>query len=250
MPLRALSLVAFYEGRLGESAELEGQILRIAETADERYDVVYSWGMRALIATYQGDPDAARSAAERACDEADRLGNTHMRALSAYCRGEALAKQDPDEALVWLGEAIRIARGLRVRLIEAIALVTRSSIRAREGEPGPALGSLREAVVRLRHGGNWTHQWTTLRNLVFLLARVGADEPAVELLGAIDTTTTSAGAYGTDAERLRDTTLRLRERLDGRRFADAHARGRHRNDAEAVDAALVAIDRQLSEVAG
>ncbi len=241
LPLRAWSLTAFYDGRLETSADLEAQGLALAEATGDQYHVVYAWVMRALIATYRGEPDAGLAAAERAVREADRLGNTHMRALAAYCRGEALAPQDPAAALPWLGEAVEGARRMGARLVEAISLVTWSSVHAERGEPQAALDAFREVITRLRRGGNWTHQWTALRNLVFLLVRLGADEEATELIGAIETTSTAARVYGEDATRLQEVVDRLHARLGPARYTEARDRGRRMDDIEALDAALAAI---------
>lgn len=245
LPLKALALVAFFSGRLDESLQHEAQILSLAEAAGDTYNVIYVWVMRALIATYRRDPATATDAASRARAHADELGNTHLRAIAYYACGEALAEQDPDAALRWVDEAIALARDVGARLPEAVALVTRSSLHGARGEPTVALRSFREAIARLRRGGDWTHQWTALRNLVFLLARLGADRPASALIGAFETTTTAAEVYGADAQRLRATAHDLRTRLGERRFADAHAEGRRMTDSEAVEAALTAIDERL-----
>lgn len=98
----------------------------------------------------------------------------------------------------------------------------------------------------LRRGGDWTHQWTTLRNLVFLPVRLGAAEAAeaaVELIGALETSATAARVYGADAARLRAATGQLRDRLGEASFDAAYERGRRMTDPEAVDVALTAIDR-------
>ncbi|MDP9021954.1 MAG: winged helix-turn-helix domain-containing protein [Actinomycetota bacterium] len=242
VPLRALSLVAFYDGRLDESLEQEAEILKLATANDRPYDATYVWIMRTLIWTYADELEEALTAADRAGARAERLGNRHLLALAAYCRGEALAAAGSDDALGWIEEALTTARELGVPLVEAIALVTRSSLRARQGDPAAALQSFRAAIVRLRRGGDWTHQWTTLRNLVFLLARIDAHEPATVLLGAIDATGTSARIYGEDAERLRSVKAQLRSSLGASRFTEAHDRGRHMTDAGAVEVALATID--------
>lgn len=250
VPLRALSLVAFYDGRLDESLDREAEILEVATAHDRHYDATYVWIMRTLIRTYAGELEDALTAADRAGAWAERLGNRHLLAMVAYARGEALAAAGSDDALRWTEQALATARELRVPLVEAIALVTHSSLRARHGDPAAALRSFQRAILRLRRGANWTHQWTTLRNLVFLLARIGGHEPATVLLGAIHGTATSARIYGEDAQQLRSVEQRLRSSLGGSDFTEAHDRGRHMTDAEAVDVALAAIDEQLDALDG
>ncbi|WP_051399497.1 BTAD domain-containing putative transcriptional regulator [Haloechinothrix halophila] len=246
LPLRALSLVAFFQGTLEMSSQLEAEVRDLAEAVGDRYHVAYAWVMWTLIATYRGEADAALAAARRAGQEAAALGNTHMRALTAYCRGEALAPQDPDAAVPWLDEAVGAAHEIGTRLVEAIALVTRSSVRAERGDPDAALASFWEAIDRLRRGGDWTHQWTTLRNLVFLLVRLGtaeAAEAAAGLIGALETSATAAQVYGADAARLRAVTAQLRDRLGKVGFDAEYERGRRMTDPDAVDVALTTIDR-------
>ncbi|MDP8927962.1 MAG: hypothetical protein M3O70_05105, partial [Actinomycetota bacterium] len=241
-PLRALSLAAFFAGRLDESEQLELEVLRLAEAVGDAQNMIEALGMQALIATYGGDPDVGVDLAQQACRHADHLGNTHMRAFSLYCRGEALTRCAPDEALSDLEQSEALARSVGARLIEGVALVSIGSLRAGRGEPTAALHALRRAVNYWRHGGDWTHQWTTLRNLLFLFVRLGEDEAAATLLGAAETTTTSPKVYGADADRLRESAALLRRRLGHDRHHRAWLRGTRKTDQEAVAFALESID--------
>jgi hypothetical protein len=49
-----------------------------------------------------------------------------------------------------------------------------------------ALRGYRDVVAYFARTGNWTHQWTTLRNLADLLRRLGDAEPAAVLDAAAD----------------------------------------------------------------
>lgn len=88
----------------------------------------------------------------------------------------------------------------------------------------------------------WAHQWTTLRNLILLLTRVGEDEAAATLIGAVQTSSTAATAYGADAERMADAEARLRDRLSGPQYETRWSLGKQMREHEVVGYALAAID--------
>jgi len=73
----------------------------------------------------------------------------------------------------------------------------------------------------------------TIRNVVDLLLRAGADESAAVLHSVVTSRTTAAHAFGADAERLDEARDILRRRLGAETFAAA-VRGAAMNDHEAV----------------
>ena len=76
--------------------------------------------------------------------------------------------------------------------------------------------------------GVWTHQWTTLRNLVQLLVRMDSWESAAVLSGAVSAHGAAAQGFGADAERMHLATEQLAERLGPSRWSAAAAPGCHR----------------------
>ena len=90
------------------------------------------------------------------------------------------------------------------------------------------------------------HQWTTLRNLVQLLLRIGCSEDAAVLIHAIEASKTAAAAFGTDAERMADATGTLQTALGECRWSSAVARGAALSDDAAVAFARDAINRAIS----
>jgi hypothetical protein len=99
----------------------------------------------------------------------------------------------------------------------------------------------------------WHHQWTTLRNLVPQLVRVGSAEAAATLLGALDAADTAA--YGSDADSLAEAAAGLTATLGPAGYADAVAAGSTLGPdgtvayaLSAVDAALTSIDPDLDDV--
>jgi hypothetical protein len=87
-------------------------------------------------------------------------------------------------------------RALGERYLTGVALVSVASVRSRHGDPRQALEIFRDAVQHWHRAGNWTQQGTTVRNVVGLLVRLGADEPAALLYGAVSTHSTAAPVFG------------------------------------------------------
>lgn len=120
--------------------------------------------------------------------------------------------------------------------------MTAASLRARHGDLGEAI-DFAAAVRQWRRAGNWTQQWTTLRNVIDLFARLAADETAVVLSAALRTSRRAAPLYGSDAARLADTDGALRARLPQRVHRQCSARGAEMTDDEAVSFAIAELSR-------
>src|SRR5690606_2667591 len=97
----------------------------------------------------------------------------------------ALLDRDPEAAFDHLAEAITQARFVGHRLVEGVALVSTCSLRARVGGMAEAMQTFDEVIRHWQGLADRTHQLTTLRNLVVLLARADAPAEAAELLGAV-----------------------------------------------------------------
>jgi hypothetical protein len=97
-----------------------------------------------------------------------------------------------------------------------------------------------------RRAGNDTLQTNALRNLLVLLARVGADE-AVAL---VDAALPPAAVYAAEAARLDRARAAVAERLGAARLAALHRRGARLTPSQVVDEALNAIDAALDRLTG
>lgn len=242
-PLMALSDVALYEGRLEERTELGERVTALARAAGEPYLESLGCLQQGLGLAYTGRTDEALACAERGRALAQVTGNPTLTAWHLYLEAEVLLDAEPDRALVLLERAVVTAESVGNRFAAGVARVSAASLRARHGEPRRALTGFREVIEHWHQVGDWTHQWTTLRNLIVLFSRVGATGPAAVLYGAVATADSGAAAYGDDAERLEATALALRGASAD--FARDEARGRAMDPDEVVAYALEQIDRLL-----
>jgi hypothetical protein len=161
-----------------------------------------------------------------------------------YAAGEARLESEPDVAVTLVEEALARAEALTERYLTGVALVSAASLRGRHGDPDRTLRLFAEVMKRWHDAGDWTHQWTTVRNVIDLLARVGADEPAAVLHGAVTSRTTAAPVFGADAERLDRTRRLVVKRLGAAGWAAAVDRGTRLSDDEVVRYAREVIRRR------
>jgi hypothetical protein len=103
--------------------------------------------------------------------------------------------------------------------------VSASSLRGRHGDAREAVRLFLEVIPLWQRAGNWTQQWTTVRNVIELFVRLGVNRPAAVLIGAVEAATTAAPVFGADAERLTHARQTLTSRLGARELAAAIAEG-------------------------
>jgi predicted ATPase len=132
-----------------------------------------------LAAVYAGDVITAETVLDRARAWAAEHGAPTDVAVARYATGELLGPETT--AVEHYEQAIALTRDVGSTFVEGIATVGLASIQAAAGRPDDAL-RLYERVVRYwLRTGNWTQQWTTLRNLATLLAELG-DQPTADIL--------------------------------------------------------------------
>jgi hypothetical protein len=174
------------------------------------------------------------------------LGNPSQLAWAAYLQGEAVLDRDPRRAADLLDEAIALAAPVGNHFVHGVSLVSACSAGGRSSDPHAAVAPFRDAIDHWSRAGDRTHQWTTLRNLVEVLARTGADEAAAVILAAGAASPGAPPVYGIGAERLAQVERSLRQRLGPDRFARARRRGRGLDD----DAAVVAFALEVLDGLG
>jgi predicted ATPase/DNA-binding SARP family transcriptional activator len=239
--LEVLSDVCLLAGDLERSAAWARQAAQVSAAAGHDVDATLELANVTLAGCYAGEPvegvlaETLRTAAASQSPTA--------RAMALFVEGEVRADSDPDRAMAALEESRRVAEQVRNRFVGGLAMTSAISLRARHGEPGPAAYRLfAEAVAHWRVTGNRTLQLTTLRNLVILLVRAGADVAAVELAAAIAARTDIHTTYGEEARRLRDAAGTARSRLPERVSGEATTRGSARTLDDAARVVLRVLD--------
>jgi len=231
---------ALYAGDLDEALAIADRRIAIADDLGDIYHRALAGVSRVLALRYRGEASAAVTAAAEARRDADASGNHTVRAWALYSNGEALLDTDPDAAAALLEQAIAAARRVDRRFIEGVALVSLASTCGRHGEPRRALGLFRDTIVLWRSLAVHTQQLTTLRNLVELFERMGADDAAAVLHGAV--TADPTPSFGVEAARLAAAWARLEVRLGTVAARSAAERGRHLGPVEMVDEALASLE--------
>ncbi len=235
--------VALFEGRLDAAVQCYQELARLAQAAGDTYSYAFAVVNTALPLAYRSEDVGAAAAARAARSVAAATHSPHVIAWSDYALGEALADSDPHEAIIAVDAALATARATRHRFLEGVALVSAASLRARHGDPHAALALFGQVIDHWQRAGNWTQQWITLRNVIALLARLGADEPAAVLFGALSTSGTAPPLFGADADRLTSTAATLEARQGKQEHRRCLARGAAMTDDDAIVFAATEIDR-------
>jgi tetratricopeptide (TPR) repeat protein len=174
-----LSVVALARGAYPEVVELCEAAGALAVQARENL------GVAALAVAYDGgDLDEARTLNRRGLEGA---ASPMMLSWGSYVDGEieSLAGHNEIAEDHYL-RAIELARTAGATFIVGVASVGLLAVRAAAGRVDDALRGYREVIDYFARTGNWTHQWTTLRNLANLLRTLGDHETATLLDAAAD----------------------------------------------------------------
>jgi predicted ATPase/DNA-binding SARP family transcriptional activator len=239
--LEAAGDVAIFEGRLVDAEAAATEVVRLARHQQDPDAETNGLAAVAITRAYTGRPAEAADAADDAARAAARAGPA-VHAFARYAQGECRAESDPDTALAHVQEAARLAADCGAWFVEGVARVTAASLRARHGDPAEAAASYAALLRHWRRSGNWTQQWTTLRNVAELLARREVDEAAVVIAAAAETDPSAAPTFGAESDRLDQVLAAARQRLGNERSGAAHRRGRQLRPHDVVDLALTAVE--------
>ena len=227
-----------YRGELDVS---DGQFRRAEElacAADDRFTVMHARMSRAMVLGYAGRIDDGLDLVARVRREADDAGTAIVGAWCDYTEGELVAETQPRRALELVDRAVAAADEAGWRMVGGVGRLTASSLRARTADPADAVPGFERLIRHWDGVGDQTHQWTTLRNLVDLLIRLGAHAPAARLLGAVGTA--SRPTFGPERQRLQDASVSVRAHLGDDADALIQA-GRADDLAAAIDVGLAAL---------
>jgi predicted ATPase len=165
-----LAVVALARGEF--EVTIERALAAAAIVGDQRECL----GVGGLAAAYGGDLGQSRALNERGRAAAV---SPSMRAWGEYVAGEieGLAG-DLAAAEAHYRTALRLARGVGATFLVGVASVGLLAVLARAGRMHDALRGYTRVVDGFARTGNWTHLWTTLRNLADLLRTLGDDRTA------------------------------------------------------------------------
>lgn len=194
---------------------------------------------------YRGETTTATAGLPELMAAAEESASPTMLAFAHYCDGECHLDRDPERATESLERAIELAHSVDNALVEGVSQVSLSSLLGRRGRTEEALRRFRAVITHWRRLGNYTHQLTTLRNLVELLVQTGADEAAAMLHGAV--TDGHAPSFGLEAQRLAAAWERLESRLGASEAAAASRRGRGLSPTGVSGEILQHLDALLGE---
>ncbi|CAN5501823.1 hypothetical protein BH23ACT9_BH23ACT9_28710 [soil metagenome] len=244
----AVGDVANFEGRLEEAEAAFREEARLARIGGDPDGEVLGLASAALVLAYAGRIVEGVAEADGITATALRAGPA-AHAFARYAQGECRAEVAPEEALLFLTEAVTLAGRCGAPFLEDVARLTETSLRGRHGDPKGALPAFADVIRRWQRSGNWTQQRITLCNLVDLLVRLEADKPAVAIASAIGQVGTGGGAFGTESDRLDRALAIARRRMGDAVFEAARVGDGRAGRADTVALALAAIEEQADLVA-
>jgi hypothetical protein len=125
--------------------------------------------------------------------------------------------------------------------IAGVAGAAMASIDARCGDPVAASADFRRLITHWRRAGVWSTQWTMLRTVAGLLARLERPREAAVLAAAVRATHAGHAIFGVDEAALAELEARLRATLGDEAYATAVAEGAELDGDAAVELALRAL---------
>jgi hypothetical protein len=131
------------------------------------------------------DAAAGLPAAEESVRVADTIANPTARSMGRYALGLVLKKSEPERALALFDEAAELAASVQNFWWHGIALMEAAATRGVHGDPATAARLFIDVLDHWDRVGDWSQQWLNLRYVTRLLVRLGADDDAVALHGAL-----------------------------------------------------------------
>jgi hypothetical protein len=228
---------ALVEGRLHDALGWYERAIDAAD--DDRSWRLFASSTSLLARGYAGDPTGPERAAALLADVAGAINP--QAAYAWYCAGEAMLVIDPDLARARFTTALDLAERTGASFVTGVAGASRASLDARRGDPVDAAAEYRWLIDHWRRAGMWSTQWTMLRSIAGLLARLGKHDDATVLLGAVRATTAGHRIFGVDEATLADLDWQLHDALGDDTHAAARARGAVLDGDAAVEHALRAL---------
>ena len=169
-------------------------------------------------------------------------------------RGSALARRSSPSTSSWpehaSTRAVELAESTGASFVVGVAGASKASIDARLGDPVAAAEDYRRLISHWRRAGMWSTQWTMLRSIAALLARLDQPAAAAELLGAIRSTRAGHRIFGDDELALARLDRQLRATLGDAAYDEALDRGAGLDGDAAIELALGALGPPVTSGAG
>jgi tetratricopeptide (TPR) repeat protein len=226
-----------FEGRLDEATRWY-QRAREAAAGDPAQTLIAS-STQLLALAYAGDPTAVDVATE-VLAQAGETATPHA-AYAWYCAGEADLSVDVDRARARFARALELAELTNASFVAGVAGASKASIDARQGDPLAAAEDYRRLINHWRRAGMWSTQWTMLRSIAGLLARLERPREAAVLVGAVQATRAGHRIFGHDEAALAQLASRLRAALGDSSYEDALREGAGLDGDAAAELALRAL---------
>jgi hypothetical protein len=158
-----------------------------------------------------------------------------------YCAGEADMSANPERARTRHARALEIAERTHTSFVIGTAGASKASLDARDGDPAQAAADYRRLILHWRRAGMWSTQWTMLRSIAGLLARLGKHRDAAVLEGAIRATLAGHRIFGADEVTLNALSRTLEDAMGPAAYADAVRTGANLDGDAAVEHALAVL---------
>jgi predicted ATPase/class 3 adenylate cyclase/DNA-binding CsgD family transcriptional regulator len=170
--------------RRAEAAEpYFAEAIGLARAVDDRWRLSQILASQATVATYAGDPIAARAPAEEGRDLADAIGNRYLSRQCRWCLGWAQVFQgDLVGAAAQFAELVAEARAAHDVAYEAVSLVGLSTVLARQGDAAAARAAADAAIEAAAElGGIYAAQGcAALANAALAAGDAAAARDAIE----------------------------------------------------------------------
>ncbi|MFN0029295.1 MAG: AfsR/SARP family transcriptional regulator [Acidimicrobiales bacterium] len=234
---RALANSWFYRGEADIAQQWIDRMLDDARRGGSLARLAHALYMRSVACTSVGDPDRGAAFADEAFSTARRCGSPTAHAQALYALGLSLEGTDPMAAMEQLQRAAELGAHAGNRWIQAFALTEVRWLQARQGHSRQALAGYAAVIELWFRGGDWANQWLSLRHVFGILVQLGDHRAAATLHGAL---TATGAAYAlpfavSDAERIDQLVLQLREEMGAPDFAAAVRRGTSMSDGEIIE---------------
>ncbi len=223
---RVLANVLYATGQI-EAGLVEGaRLIELAEDSRDHSRRAHAFYMASVASSSLGRSDEARELIARSREAGRRTGSPTDLASASVAEGFATEKDDA-AALEAFATADWLARSAGNRWMSAFARTEASGLLVHQGRVVEGCEGLAQMVDTWFRAGEWAQQWHTLSRCVVGLDRIGQDELAAQVLGAIEAHTTMGGPPVMTT--LRDLAFETRDslfqRLGSERMAEQRAVG-------------------------